>query len=165
MIVADTSALVSLASGSVLELFLEEFDIAVSGKVMRELKELAGGMNRSSENAREILANKENLTVHTTQEEGPTSSTIDAGEASCVLLVRKLDADLMITDDYRALPEIERILGKDRVAISPIVLKALVKREVLNREEAVEKLEKISKNRDWLHRPIYRKARELLEKG
>lgn len=47
--------------------------------------------------------------------------------------------------------------------ISPILLKSLVEREVLEREEAVAKFEGATKNRDWLESPIYRKAENLFE--
>lgn len=49
-----------------------------------------------------------------------------------------------------------------RVAISPIVLKALVNRDVLEREQARDRLETVAEHRDWLGAPIYCRAEELL---
>jgi len=47
--------------------------------------------------------------------------------------------------------------------ISPILLKALVKRDVLEQAEALRKLEEAAENRDWLESPIYEKAKNLFE--
>lgn len=163
MIIADTSALISLASGSVLTLFIDEFEVFITETVSEELEELSQEGDRTAENAEKVARLKESLEIYGTRGEKPVSSRVDEGEASCVLLARKLDADFLITDDLRALPEIEKMVGKNRVAISPIVLRALVKRNVLDKEEAFEKLKKMGKRRDWLHRPIYRRARELLK--
>ena len=71
-----------------------------------------------------------------------------------------MDADFLITYDLRALPELQT-LSDTQVAISPIVLRALVKRDVLDEEEAVAKLEAAAENRDWLESPIYTKAKNL----
>jgi hypothetical protein len=49
------------------------------------------------------------------------------------------------------------------VAISPIVLKALVDRDVLDRNVAEDHLEELAQQRDWLGAPIYRRARTLFE--
>ncbi len=48
-----------------------------------------------------------------------------------------------------------------RVALSPIVLKALVKRGVLTQKEVETRLESIAETRDWLGAPIYRRAQTL----
>lgn len=45
-LVADASALVSLASVSLLSLVLNEFDVVVSDVVVRELKEMSTYANR-----------------------------------------------------------------------------------------------------------------------
>lgn len=163
MIIADTSALISLASGSVLNLFFDEFEVVITETVLGELEELSQESDWTAENAKQVYRSKKSLKVYEISGEKPVSSRVDEGEASCALLAQELEADFLITDDLRALPEIEKMVGKDRVAISPIVLRALVKRNVLDKKQALEKLKKMGKRRDWLHRPIYRKARELLE--
>ncbi|MFB6197135.1 MAG: hypothetical protein ABEI52_02545, partial [Halobacteriaceae archaeon] len=72
------------------------------------------------------------------------------------------DADFLITDDLRALPELQTV-ASSKVAISPIVLKALVQRDVLTQEEALEKLDELAEQRDWLGTPIYRRAKNLFD--
>jgi hypothetical protein len=73
-----------------------------------------------------------------------------------------LEADFLITDDLRALPELQTIADAN-VAISPIVLKALVQREQLDREDALEKLDTLAEERGWLDAPIYRRGKNLFE--
>ena len=68
----------------------------------------------------------------------------------------------MIVADTSALPELQ-LLVDSRVAISPIILKAFVKRGILDQAEAKARLERIAENRDWLGAPIYRRAEALFE--
>lgn len=163
MIVADTSALLSLASGNALDLFLKEFDVAVTETVVEELEELSQGNDRTAKNAERALNSKDLFPTHDIEGPKPISGGIDDGEASCAVLAENEDADFLITDDLRALPEIENLVGKEKVAISPIVLKALVERGSIDKDIALEKLERMSEERDWLHRPIYRRAKKLFE--
>lgn len=67
-----------------------------------------------------------------------------------------------MTDDLRALPELQSLVDA-RVAISPIVLRALVERTVLDEAAALNRLETVAESRDWLEAPIYRRARSLFD--
>lgn len=58
------------------------------------------------------------------------TSRVDAGEAGCVAAARNVDATFLVTDDYRALPELQGLVDPE-VAVSPTVLRALVKRAAL----------------------------------
>lgn len=162
MIVADTSALVSLATADALEVVFEEFDVHTTELVIEELEATADYDDVSGAAADSVLSHTEQLTVHVVEDFSFDSSRIDDGEASCVVLVRDTDADFLLTDDLRALPELQPLTPCE-VAISPIVLKALVKRERFTRERATEKVEQIAADRDWLQSPIYRRAKGLFE--
>jgi predicted nucleic acid-binding protein len=161
MIVTDTSALISLASIDLLDTFLAEFDIYTTETVVGELEDTAEYDDRHGRAANDVLETLDAVTVHRV-EDGFGSSRVDAGEGSCALLTNELDAAFLITDDLRALPELQNLVDA-KVAISPIVLKALIKRDVLERAEAVEKLERLAANRDWLGAPIYRRAQKLFD--
>ena len=162
MIVADTSALISLATGEILETVLEEFDLHTTAAVIGELERTATYEDRHGTAAETVLVNRNQLTVHTVDDVEFSSSRIDEGEASCIGLARRIDAEFVLTDDLRALPELQTLVDA-RIAISPIVLKALVKRGVLDEREAKTRLERIAENRDWLGAPIYRRAAGLFE--
>lgn len=161
MIIADTSALISIASIDLLDTFLEEFDVHTTEKVVEELEETSEYDDRHGEAAQTVLDNLNRINTHQVKGEF-TSCRVDQGEGSCALLTKEIKAEFLITDDLRALPELQN-LADAKAAISPIVLKALVKRDVLEQEEAVEKLDKLAEQRDWLGAPIYRRAKNLFE--
>lgn len=162
MIVADTSALVSLASIHTLDLFLSEFDVHTTETVIQELEETAGYEDRHGNAAETVLTNRDRLAVHQVNNMRFSSSRIDSGESSCAQLTNERDAEFLITDDLRALPELQVVVDA-RVAISPIVLKALVKRDVIGPKEANDRLARLAESRDWLGTPIYRRALDLFE--
>ena len=91
-----------------------------------------------------------------------TSSRVDQGEGSCALLTKETEAEFLVTDDLRALPELQNIADA-KTAISPIILKALVKKDELEQEEAIGKLDELARKRDWLGAPIYQRAKNLLQ--
>lgn len=162
MIVVDTSAFVTLATADVLQLVLDEFDVHTTETVVEELEDTARHADVHGESARAALDQSSNVTVHEATERTFQSSRIDEGEGNCAVLARDRGADFLITDDLRALPELQT-LSDTRVAISPIVLRALVDRGSLTREEAMEAVERMAHDRSWLGRPIYRRARALFE--
>lgn len=162
MIVADTSALISLSCGDVLAICLEEFDVHTSNRVLEELESTAAYDDTHGRAATAVTENVDHITVHETTGTVVETSRIDPGEGTCIALCNALDAAFLITDDISALPELER-LTEARVAISPIVLSALVKRGRIRADEADKRLERIAEDRDWLGRPIYRRARTLLD--
>ena len=161
MIVADTSALISIASTGLLETFLTEFDVQTTETVVEELEDTAEYDDNHGNAADQVLDSLDEGETHQV-EQGFTSSRIDQGEGSCALLTQEIDADFVITDDLRALPELQTAADA-QVAISPIVLKALVKRDTLEQEEALEKLDELAETRDWLGAPIYRRAKNFFK--
>lgn len=162
MIVADTSALISLATADTIDVVLDEFEVHTTETVVEELRATADYDDASAEGADSVLSQKERLTIHSVDASELDSSRIDEGEESCALLARQEDAAFLITDDLRALPELRPLITAE-VAISPIVLKALVKRDVYTLARARTELEQIAANRDWLEAPIYRRAEALFE--
>ncbi|WP_436929122.1 hypothetical protein [Halosimplex halobium] len=161
MIVADTSALVSLAAVDTFDTVSTEFDVHTTETVVGELEDTAEYDDRHGDAARTVLDSRDDFETHDVAET-LESSRIDRGEGSCALLTRQLDAEFLITDDLRALPELQTASDAE-VAISPIVLKALVKREVMERERAREKVDRLAERRSWLGQPIYTRARNLFE--
>ncbi|MFB1065845.1 hypothetical protein [Natrinema sp. H-ect4] len=162
MIVADTSALITVASIDLLDTLVSDFDIHTTETVLEELKATSEYEDRHAKAAQTVLAQTHRINIHNTENTDLQSSRIDEGEATTIELTNQLESDFLITDDLRALPELQPVV-EARVAISPIILKAFVKRDVLDEKEALEKLEEAAKNRDWLESPIYRRARNLFK--
>lgn len=162
MIVVDTSALISLAVGNALEPALDEFDVVTTQTIRHELEATAAYDDRHGIAAADVLDAADAFTVVNTQGEEFETSRIDAGEASCVAATRTQDASFFVTDDFRALPELQSLVDAD-VVLSPIVLRALVKRDAWSAQQAETAFETIAEERDWLGAPIYRYARQLFE--
>ena len=162
MIILDTSALITIASINLLDPVLTEYDVHTTETVIEELNETTEYEDVHGQAARTVLDQVDRIEVHKTNTQQFQSSRIDDGEASMVTLANTKQAEFLITDDLRALPELQ-VVADSTVVISPILLKALVKRDILEQEEAVEKLEEAAENRDWFESPIYRKAKNLFE--
>jgi len=161
MLVLDTSAFISLGICDCVEILLEKFDVHTSGAVMDELEELSAYDDLEGDVAETWLERKDLLKVHEVGEAGEFDhGKIDRGEGSCAVLARKMNAEFLITDDVRALPLLKNI-ASTKVVISPIVLKALVKRGMMSNDEGKEKLEKLIEKRDWFETPIYERSLEL----
>lgn len=162
MIVIDASSLITLTIADILPTVLDEYDVHTTETVIQELEETGGYDDVHGNAAQTVLEHMDRITVHSAPQRSFQSSRVDPGEGSCALLTHEIDADFLITDDLRALPELKTI-ADGKIAISPILLKALVRRDELEREEALEKLEQIAEERDWLEAPIYRRARRLFD--
>lgn len=162
MIVVDTSSLVTLATADLLTMVLDEYDVHTTDAVLTELEETAEYDDEHGAAAQTVLDTRIQLSVHETSGQEFQSSRIGGGEGSCALLAREHDADFLITDDLRALPELQT-LTTSQVAITPILLKALVQRNQLSEERALQKLDEMAESRDWLGAPIYRRARQLFD--
>lgn len=160
MIVVDTSAFVSLGVGDVLRPVVGEFDLGTTTSVVAELEETAEYDDRHGRAAAVTLDLVSEVTVVDSTDESLVTSRIDAGEASCVAAIRDHGAAFLVTDDFRALPELRALVDVD-VALSPILLRASVNRGVLTEGEARTALQTIAGERDWLGAPIYRYARRL----
>jgi predicted nucleic acid-binding protein len=162
MIVVDTSAFISIAIADVCRTALTEYDVHTTAVVLDELEQTAEYDDVHGTAAGRVYDRRDAMTVHGTDASGFQTSRIDSGEATCVQLANDLGAAFLVTDDLRALPELQQLTDA-RVAISPILLRALVERDVLASREAREKLNEIAASRDWLGAPIYRRARRLFE--
>lgn len=162
MIVVDTSSFITLATAELLPLVLDEYDVHTTETVIEELTETAEYDDRDADAASTVLEHEAEIAVHGTDSPGFESSRVDEGEGSCAVLTRNVDAAFLITDDLRSLPELQAVAAAN-VAISPILLKALVQRGKLSREEALEKLDRAAETRDWIGAPIYRRARRLFD--
>lgn len=163
-VVVDTSAFISLAVGDVLDQTLAAFDVVTTTTVIEELNATAAYDDRHGTAATTALQQTDALTVHDVDGASFETSRVDAGEASCVAAARERDVAFLVTDDYRALPELRELVDAE-VAVSPIVLRALVKRDALSAADAETAFETIAAGRDRLDAPIYRYARRLFDES
>lgn len=87
-LVADASALVSLASVSLLPRVFNEFNVVVSDVVVQELSEMSTYADLYGTAASEVLRNIDRIKVKKTSNyQRFRTSRIDAGEASCMEII------------------------------------------------------------------------------
>lgn len=157
MIVADASALGSLAGVQVLDLALDALDVHTTDLVIDTLEIASAFHGPDGDGARAALGDRDGLVVHRGDCTAFESSRVDPSQGSCATLAVELDANALLTDDLLALPELERLVPCP-VANSPVVLAALVRRGVLAHQDARFRLEGLAERKDWLGRPVRRRA-------
>ncbi len=162
MVVVDTSAFISPSVGDVLKPVLDEYSVHTTQHVHNELLDTAAYDDIHGDAADAVLSSGATITVHESTDPAIETLRIAAGEASCIELVNRETAAFPITDDLRTLPELQSLTDA-QVAISPILLRALVTRDVLTATDAQERLDQIARSRDWLGAPIYRRAQKPFE--
>jgi predicted nucleic acid-binding protein len=163
MLVIDTSAFISLAVGDVLDDMLTEYSVVTTTLVIEELESTAKYDDVHGHGATAVLERSDRFDVLATSSPEFSSNRIDAGEVSCDAAVEEIDAAFLI-DDFRALPGLTTLVSAD-VALSPILLRVLVKRGVLTDSDAGSALDTIARDRDWLGAPIYRYAQRLFKES
>lgn len=166
-IVMDSSALISLVHGGLLDLVLKEFAILISEQVLQELKQTAKFDDPDGQAAKEVLARRKFFTIVEVPKAGFQSylgRKVHEGEASCLPLVSQQDADAFICDDFDALPYLEvhcRELGIE-VGLCSVLIQALILRGELTLEEGHAAFDGIAAKRGWLGRPLYEYGKKAL---
>jgi predicted nucleic acid-binding protein len=148
----------------VLDEVVDKFSVHTTEEVFSELQEIAQQQDYLAEAAEKTLNDRDKINLQETESERFQTSRIDCGEASCLALTREIDADFLLTDDLHAMAEIKKISTAE-VAISPLMLQAMVENNTITKKEAVDKLEKLAETRDWMGTPIYRRAKNRLEEN
>lgn len=167
-LVLDTSSLVSLAHGDLLELTLAAFSVVISNHVRDELQTMSRFEDPDGRAAAHVLDQLKLLEVRDveqTEVDAILTSKVQEGEASCIVLAQNPDVDAVISDDVEAMHQMRayaRRHGFD-LGLGAVVVHALVKRGRLSREDARQRLDQIAAQRDWMGRPIYQAYRRVLE--
>ena len=164
----DTSALVSLAHGDLLDLALAEFHVTISNYVRDELRQMSAFDDPDGRAATDVLARLDDLDLQEVAraEVGPLrTSKIDAGEASCVVLAQDPHVAALISDDFAAMHQMQAYAQKHGfdLGLGAVVVHALLKRGRLSQDDALGRLDRIAEQRGWMGRPIYRAYRRAVE--
>ena len=157
-IILDTSAILSLASGDILETVIESIDCIVPTRVEEELRGISQNNTSLGSIAKSVLefVGRDILVLK------PSSLSFE-GEIECAYLAKEQKNVLfVITDDTKAIKKIQNI-SKKEVRFSTLLLFALIQKRKINREQAFTILEKMRVQRDWKNNIIYEQAKILLE--
>lgn len=165
-IVADTSSLVSLQTGDILELSLELLDISVPKIVVTELEEIAGFNDTHGKSARNVLKliTENKISVKELIVISETGSRVDVGEMDCLNLCKQEQISILVTDDWRALPKLIEKSASINVVVSAFVIRSLLNKHMLTGDDAKAVLDRIAHDRDWLESKIYEESKKWLTK-
>jgi len=171
IIVGDTSALISLGVGSVLTESLSISKIIIPSMVKTEVEEMASYDDKDGMAAKAILdlnakgkidmipvkniARIEALISENTR--------IDMGEAEALILAEELSIPILITDDFRSIPQLKNASDRVEIHLSVYLITRLVLENVISKERALNALDTISKERTWIGAAIYKRAMKYIE--
>jgi predicted nucleic acid-binding protein len=166
VLVADTSALVSLAATSearelALPLFLDGYDVAVPQQVIDELEEIAEYEDDHANAARAVLDERDRLAIHDVE---PNSEfPLDDGENAAIQLTTEIDAAFFYCDEYNQLALIHASLSDTQLVTTPRVLDAFIAHGDLSNAEARDLFERISGVRSWDGNAYVQQAARLFD--
>lgn len=170
LVVADTSALISLGVGKMLAKCVDIVKIVIPSRVNTELIETSAFDDRHGQAAIEVIHLIAKGQIEVLSVQGPekveklcsSSSRIDRGEAEALVLAQERSAPILITDDFRSLPALKKVSGQVEVHLSVYLLARLVLEGRITIAEAQVVLDKISQNRSWEASAIYQLAKRYI---
>lgn len=157
-VVLDTSALLSLASGNILDLAVASVNCVIPERVRAELLGLSMNNDFDGNLAKKVLdlLGKEITVID-------SSKASAEGEVECVYLANELeDAEFLITDDSAALEKLEKLCKKP-VRFSTMFLYAFCLKKKITKMQALQILERMRVKRNWKDNLIFEQAKILIE--
>jgi rRNA-processing protein FCF1 len=150
----DTSALLSLEAGGVLEIAVEKLDFIISPRVKEELVGLSRNNNFEGNLAKSILDYTEIKVIE-------PSKIFDEGELEIAYLAKERDdVGFIVTDDIAARKKIEKISDKP-IRFSTMIVYALCLKGTKTFEQGWKIIERMTVKRDWKDNLIFETARLL----
>jgi predicted nucleic acid-binding protein len=151
-LVADTSALVSLASTTesrqdALPLLLDGYDVTIPEQVLDELEEIAAYDDEDGTAARTLLDARTRLTIRAVDLD--PDLPLDDGENAAVQLANQLEASFFYCDEYTQLALIHASLSDAQLVTTPRLLKAFVVHGTLSKTTTKSLLDAIAARRSW----------------
>ena len=154
-IVADTSALVSLAMGGLLEKSAETAEILIPPEVLSELRQMASFKDEESAAAKAVLrlvsAHRIVVCRVKGREERLKQHGADLGETACLQLCVENGVSLLVCDDVDASYSLETpALAKGvQLRISAAFVAELAKTGKLSKKQALAAIKQMNKLRRW----------------
>ena len=157
-LVFDTSALISLEVVNLMRKTSEAFRVFIPKKVHEELKEVAKYEDIHGKAANRILR-MERIEIREVGEISRHLVYIDEGEAEALELVKEIEADYLICDDYEAFWYLSEDFKK--TVFSVFVVRYLCEKGIISMEDGWNFIEMIRERRTWGDNIIYRTAKTL----
>lgn len=166
ILVADTSALVSIASTEdarrlALSALLEGYEVTVPEEVIGELETIAQYEDGHGTAAKAILDEREQVTVQSVDLD--PDFPLDDGENAAVQLAEQVSAEFFYCDEYNQLALIHASLSDTQLVTTPRLLKAFVVHGDLSKSVARTMLENIAEQRSWNGNAYVHQATNLFD--
>lgn len=150
VLVADTSALVSLAITSDIEpvqLLFQEYEVRVPPVIVDELRDIAIYEDRHADAAQRILdrIGEEHIQRPTERPNYP----LDDGETAAIELANTSNAAVFLCDEYLELSTIHALLLEPRLVTTPKLIESFVVRGMFSQSEARTALSEMINERSW----------------
>jgi predicted nucleic acid-binding protein len=173
IVVGDTSALISLAVGSVLLKCLRISRILIPKEVYSELSEISQYNDVHGKAAQETICMISNGNIEVDKVEHVEKinelvsghSHIDKGEAEALILAQEKSIPILITDDFRSIPDLKKNSGDVEIHLSIYLLARLVLEKIITIAEAQDALIRISDGRTWESAAIYNLAKKYINES
>ncbi|WEL16357.1 PIN domain containing protein [Halorhabdus sp. SVX81] len=165
-VVADTCALVSLAIPKAdanyetavdpdpLQYLLTGPEVLVPLQVERELHEMAGYDDIHAAAATNVLAASDHYTRVDPLDRAETPENLpdhglDEGETAGIVLANAIDADGLLTDEFRSLARVHALLEDATLITTPRLLRDYARNGHLRTDQARTLIETIAPHRSW----------------
>lgn len=166
--VLDTCALLSLSVSGFLEKCLS-FNILIPEEVKKELEDISQYPDQDGIHARRVLRlTPDKIKIVTIKNKSriqhllDISPNIDKGEAE-VLVLAEEQKGIAITDDLRCLSALEENSNVP-VYLSAYLFAGLILKNLATREDVLNAIDNIAKERDWKHSALYIYSKKYIEK-
>ncbi|MEK6970236.1 MAG: hypothetical protein AABW68_00915 [archaeon] len=156
-VVADTSALISLAYSGYLDKACETIEINIPAPVKIELDEIASYSDKLAKMARDciLLLQKKKIKIHdkpiSTKATKYLNSKVDLGEAACFELATEQNIPSILMDDIAAATALYGLALSKKITIklSIAALIELKNQNKMTQPELRKGLEAMIQNREW----------------
>lgn len=170
IIVADTSALISLAITDMFR-FVDGIDFKITKEVHNELNLIKNYRDKDGYNASRVIRNlKEwNIGVLNIKDKAKLNDlikdpVIDKGEAESLILALENKIEWLITDDLKSIKILDKHSdGKVKIRLSILIPIALYNAEKISRKQAKQAVIQIGKYRKW-NEELFKESLELIDK-
>jgi len=150
----DTSALLSLEAGGVLEIAVEKLDFIISPRVKEELTGISENNDFEGNLAKSVLGYVGNE-IKVVE----PSKRFDEGESEVAYLAKETsDVEFIITDDIAAKEKIEKISDKP-IRFSTMIVYALCLKGIKTFKEGWKIIERMAVKRVWKDNLIFESAK------
>ncbi len=160
-IITDATALILLAKASVLEVFADRNDVVASNIVYKEVV-IGKEKGRADGMLVEKLVQEKKIKIKTPNEAEKTRIEnlfgLRGGELESTALARK--GDVILTDDKKCI-NTAKVLGIDFITSLDVVI-SLYKKTVINKQKAIECVEKLE-TYGWYSKEIIKNYRGELK--